>query len=176
MLTSTFNLPQACWLRNGAIALIPDGTGVVPPPNVHVVVGSVRHCRNIWSEGCQPLPKWWTPAPVVRPHQLEFRIVTSRDRIKNNYTIKRCHALSSLTLQTLDIHMSPGMWSMMNRVTPSWSNDKHRFMNDVCIVALAGSCPFSLWLHFGVIRANWNTINIQVVCIMIRLNVAGGST
>jgi hypothetical protein len=36
-----FNLPQAGCLPIGAIDLIPDDTGVVPPPNVHFLVGFV---------------------------------------------------------------------------------------------------------------------------------------
>jgi hypothetical protein len=43
MLAGAFNLPHAGYLRMGAIDLLPDGTGVVPPPIVHLVAGFVKH-------------------------------------------------------------------------------------------------------------------------------------
>jgi hypothetical protein len=45
--TGVFNLPQdGCW-RLGAIDLILDGTGIVPPPIVHLVTGFVTHLPHI---------------------------------------------------------------------------------------------------------------------------------
>ena len=72
MLTGAFNLPQAGCLRIGAIDLIPDGTGVVAPPIVHLVAGIVKHLPHESVEGSPPLPNRRTPAPAVRPHQLEL--------------------------------------------------------------------------------------------------------
>jgi hypothetical protein len=46
-LTSAFNLSQAGCLQIGAIDLFPEGTGVVPPPIVHLVSGFVKHLTNI---------------------------------------------------------------------------------------------------------------------------------
>jgi len=47
MLTGAFNLPRAGCLRIGAIDLIPEDTGVVPPPIVHLVAGFVKHLPHI---------------------------------------------------------------------------------------------------------------------------------
>jgi len=47
MLTGVFNLPQAGYLRIGGIDLIPEGTGVVPPPILHLVAGFVKHLPHI---------------------------------------------------------------------------------------------------------------------------------
>jgi hypothetical protein len=46
------------------------------------------HFADVWAECCTPLPKRWTPAPEVGPHQLELWKVASRDWIKNEYIIK----------------------------------------------------------------------------------------
>jgi hypothetical protein len=46
-LTSAFNLPQAGCLQTGAIDLIPEGTGIVPPPIVLLVLGFVKHLPDI---------------------------------------------------------------------------------------------------------------------------------
>jgi hypothetical protein len=42
-LTGAFSLPRAGCLRIGAIDLIPEGTGIFPPPFVHLVMGFVKH-------------------------------------------------------------------------------------------------------------------------------------
>jgi len=42
-LPGAFNLPRAGCLRIGAIDFIPKGTGVVPPPIVHLIAGFVKH-------------------------------------------------------------------------------------------------------------------------------------
>jgi hypothetical protein len=42
-LTSAFTLPRAGFLRIGVIDFIPESTGVVPPPIVHLVAGFVKH-------------------------------------------------------------------------------------------------------------------------------------
>jgi len=47
ILTGAFNLPRAGCLRIGAIDLIPEGTGIVPPPIVHLVTGFVKHLPHI---------------------------------------------------------------------------------------------------------------------------------
>jgi hypothetical protein len=47
MLASAFNLPQAGCVWIGAIELIPEGTGVVPPPMVHLMAGLVKHLPHI---------------------------------------------------------------------------------------------------------------------------------
>jgi len=57
MLTSPVNLPRAGWLRIGAIDLIPEGTGIVPPPILHLVAGLVKHLPHIWAESRPPLPE-----------------------------------------------------------------------------------------------------------------------
>jgi hypothetical protein len=46
-LTGACNHPQAGCQRIGAIDLIPECTGVVPPPIVHVVTGFVKHLPYI---------------------------------------------------------------------------------------------------------------------------------
>jgi hypothetical protein len=46
-LTGAFNLPRAGCLQIGAIYLIPEGTGIVPPPIVHMVVSFVKHLPYI---------------------------------------------------------------------------------------------------------------------------------
>jgi hypothetical protein len=47
MLTGAFNLPRAGSLQIGAIGLIPKGTGVIPPPIVHLIPGCVKHLPEI---------------------------------------------------------------------------------------------------------------------------------
>jgi len=47
MLAGVFNLSRVGCLRIGAIDLIPEGTGVVLPPIVHLVAGFVKHLRHI---------------------------------------------------------------------------------------------------------------------------------
>jgi len=44
---SAFNLPRAASLWIGVIDLIPEGTGVVPSPIVHLVAGFVKHLPHI---------------------------------------------------------------------------------------------------------------------------------
>ena len=46
-LTGGFNLSPAGCLRIAAINLIPKGTGFVPPPIVHLVVGFLKHLPHI---------------------------------------------------------------------------------------------------------------------------------
>jgi len=46
-LAGAFNLSRAGCLRIGAIDLIPEGTGVVPPPIVHLIAGFVKHLPHI---------------------------------------------------------------------------------------------------------------------------------
>jgi hypothetical protein len=70
-LTGAFNFPRAGCLQIGAIDLIPEGTGIVPPPIVHLVAGFVKHLPHMGAEGSPPLLKRLTPAPAVRPHQLD---------------------------------------------------------------------------------------------------------
>jgi hypothetical protein len=70
-LAVALNLPQGGYLQNGANDLIPKGTGVVPPPTVHLAAGLIIHLPHTWREGCPPLPIRQTAAPAVRPHQLE---------------------------------------------------------------------------------------------------------
>jgi hypothetical protein len=46
-LTGGFNLPRAGCLQIGAIDLIPEGTGIVLPPIVHLVAGFVKPLPHI---------------------------------------------------------------------------------------------------------------------------------
>jgi hypothetical protein len=46
-LTGAFNLPRAGCVRIGEINFIPEGTGVVPPPIVHLVTGFVKDWPHI---------------------------------------------------------------------------------------------------------------------------------
>ena len=46
-LAGALNIPRAGCVRIGAIDLIPEGMGVVPPPIVHLVAGFVKHCPHI---------------------------------------------------------------------------------------------------------------------------------
>jgi len=85
MLTGAINLSWVGCLRIAVIDLIPEGMGVVPPPIVHFVVGYVKHLPHIGAEGCPPPPNRWTPAPAVRPDQLELWKVASRNWIKKEY-------------------------------------------------------------------------------------------
>jgi hypothetical protein len=71
-LTGAFNLPHAGFLLIGAIDLISEGTGVVPPPTVHLVAGFVKYLPHISAEGSLALPNRQNPPPAVRPHQLEL--------------------------------------------------------------------------------------------------------
>ena len=47
MLPGAFNLPQAGCLQFGAINLIPEGMGVVPPPIIQLGPGFVKHLLHI---------------------------------------------------------------------------------------------------------------------------------
>jgi hypothetical protein len=47
MLAGAVNLPRAGCLRIGEINLIPEGSGVVPPPIVHLITGFVKHLPHI---------------------------------------------------------------------------------------------------------------------------------
>jgi len=87
-LAGVFNLPWAGCLWIGAIDLVPEGTGVVPPPIVHLVTAFVNHLPQIWADGSPPLPKRRTRAPVVWPHELDVWKAASRDWIKKDYIIK----------------------------------------------------------------------------------------
>ena len=88
VLTGAFNLSLAGCLLIGEIFFIPEGPGVVPPVIVHLVTGFVKHLPHIWVDGRPPLPKKWTPATVVGPHQWELWQVASRDWINKDYIIK----------------------------------------------------------------------------------------
>jgi len=88
MLAGAFTLSQDSCLRIGVINLIPEGTGVVPPPIVHLIADFVKQLTHLLAERCPPLYKRWTPARAVGPHQLELLTVVSRDWIKNDYIIK----------------------------------------------------------------------------------------
>jgi hypothetical protein len=46
------------------------------------VMGYVKHLPYIYAEGCPPVPKTRSPAPVVWPQQLALSKVASLDRIK----------------------------------------------------------------------------------------------
>jgi len=61
---------------------------IVPPPIVHLVAGCDNHVVHIWAEASPPLPRRGTPAPAVRPYQLELWKVASRDWIKKDYIIQ----------------------------------------------------------------------------------------
>jgi len=87
MLAGAFNHHQAGCLLVGAIDLIPEAAGVVPPPIVHLVTGVVKHLPYQCAERCPPLPTMWTSAPAVRQHQLELWTVASCDWIKKHYII-----------------------------------------------------------------------------------------
>jgi len=80
-----FNLSRAGYLLIRTIHLIPEGTGVVPPPIVYLVAGFVKHLPHIWAAGYPPVPKMWPPALAVRPHQLDLWKVASRYWIKKDY-------------------------------------------------------------------------------------------
>jgi len=47
MLAGALNLPRAVCLQIEAIDLIPNGTGVVQPPIVHLIAGFVKHLPHI---------------------------------------------------------------------------------------------------------------------------------
>jgi hypothetical protein len=57
MIAGAFNPSRAGCLRRGAIHLIPQVTGVVPPQIAHWVAGILKHLPHICAEGCPPLPK-----------------------------------------------------------------------------------------------------------------------
>jgi len=69
MFTRMFDLLRDGCLWIGAIDLLPNSMGVVPPPIVHLVGRFMKHLPQVFVEGCPPLPKRHTPAPMVRPHQ-----------------------------------------------------------------------------------------------------------
>jgi len=154
-LASVFSLAWAGCRRIVAINLIPKGMGVVPPPIVHLVVSFVKHLPHIWVEGCPPPPESRTPAPTVRPHQLELWKVASRNWIKNNYIIKRSHALSSLMPQLLYINMGPQMCTEMNPFIWSGSNDRCRF------ITIVGICALAVELHILVSAGDGDVLYIR---------------
>jgi len=102
----------------------------------------------------------------------KWRVVTGSRKI---ILLKRSHALSSLTPQTLYIRMSPRMCSEMNPFIRSWSNDRRRFITDVGIFALAVAFPFSFWLPFDLIAVSWKWMYIRGISSMIQLHLAKAS-
>ena len=46
-LAGAFNLDRAGCLRIGAIDLIPEDTGIVPPLIVHLIAGFIKHLPHI---------------------------------------------------------------------------------------------------------------------------------
>jgi hypothetical protein len=46
-LAGAFNLARGGCLLSGAIDLIPEDTGFVPPPIVHLITGFVKHLTHI---------------------------------------------------------------------------------------------------------------------------------
>jgi len=87
-LPGTLIPPLAGCLQVRAIYLIPEGSGVVSPAIVHLVMGIVKHLPHNRAAGCPPLPKQQTPAPEVRSIQLQLWKVASCDWIKQDYVIK----------------------------------------------------------------------------------------
>jgi len=47
ILAGALIISRAGWLQIGEIDLIPEGTGVVPPPIVQLIVGYVKHLPHI---------------------------------------------------------------------------------------------------------------------------------
>jgi hypothetical protein len=46
-LAGAFNLSEAGYRRIGAINLLPEATGVVPPPIVHLIAGCFQHLPHL---------------------------------------------------------------------------------------------------------------------------------
>jgi hypothetical protein len=47
MITGELKLPRAGYQRIGAIDLNPEGTGIDPPPIIHIVVGFINHLHDM---------------------------------------------------------------------------------------------------------------------------------
>jgi len=124
---------------------------------------AAHHSRNgelllLWSGHI-----WWNCE--------KWQVVTGS---KKNISWMRAHALSSVTTQTLQNHMSSIMCSKMNLWIRSRSNDCHHFITDVGIFALAVTFPFPLWIRFGAIAVSWKWISVRGVRIIILLHVVEG--
>jgi hypothetical protein len=88
MLTGVINIALSGFMRIGEIELIPEGTGVVPPPICHLGTGYVKLLSHQSAEGWPQVAKRRTPACAVRPQQLELETVVSHDWIQKDIIIK----------------------------------------------------------------------------------------
>jgi hypothetical protein len=97
LLASALNHPQAGCLLIEMIDLIREGTGVVPPPIGHSVIGSVEPKAAHHSQTGEQMFLWcWNICWIWDT----WRVMTrSREIIQQS----RCHAISSLTLEMLYI-------------------------------------------------------------------------
>jgi hypothetical protein len=88
ILTGECNRSRAGCVAIEGVALIPEGAIVVPPSIDDLVGGNFNHLCHIWVDSSLRHPKRLTPAPLVRPHQLELWNGASHDWIKKDYIIK----------------------------------------------------------------------------------------
>jgi len=151
MLAGAYKLSQAGCQRIAAIDLIPECTGIVAPPIVHLVAGFVKYLPHIWVEGCPPLPKRRTPAPAVRPYQLELWQVASCDWIKNNYILKEVPG--PLILDAADIlypyESTDVFWDQSLHTVPiQWQASIYNRCRHFCLsISLPLTFAAVLWCH-----------------------------
>jgi len=172
-LAGAFNLPQAGCLWIGVIHLIPEGTGVVPS-RIVLLSRVLSNICSICERNAALHSRKGELALLLCGHinwnWEMWRVVTASRKI---IPWKRSHPLSSLTPQTLYIHICRQMGSEMNLFIRSQSNNRRWFITNVGISTLA--FPFSFWLPFVAIAVSWKWIYIWSISIIIQLHVAEGS-
>jgi len=156
MLTGAFNLPRAGCLHIWAIDLITEFLGVVPSPIVHLVAGFVKHLPHKWAEGSPALPNRRTPAPAVRPYQLEFWKVAGRDWIKKDYIIQEVPC--PLVLNTANIVYQYDVTDVfrdesLHTVPIQWQVSIYNWCRHLCPI-LPLSLRAALWCHRCVLNMN----------------------
>jgi len=171
-----FHPPWVGCLQIRTIHLIRESQGAIPPPIVLLVIGVDDHLPHICTEHCQPLATWWTPAPVVWPHQLELWTVATRDCIKKDYIINKVQCPFILRTATYYICMSRPINCKINNCIQSQWNNRRQFITDVGIFTLAVAILVPLQLAFGAIAVSWKSIYIRGVSIMLQLHIAKEST
>ena len=129
--------------------------GVVPPSIVHLVADFVKHLPIVERKAAHHCRKG--ELLVLRCSHpswncAKWQVVTGSRKI---ISWMKYQALLFLTPQTLYIRMRPQMYSEMNHLILSQSNNRHQFIADVSIFALAVAFPFisgcplmpSLWVE-----------------------------
>jgi len=170
-LSSAFNLPQDGCLQIGMIYLIPNRTGVLPPP-IDYLVSSLLNIHPIYERKASQ-HSWNGKHLLLLCGHISYNCKKWRVMMgsRNAIAYKRSHVLSFFMPRTLCILLSPCLRSRMNSCIQSRFNDMCWLITDVTIFALVVSFPVHLRLPFGGNAVSWEVIYNQGISIMIQLHV-----